>query len=251
VEETLRTLVAVALTFLLVLHRLEAQRSGTAEYDEPAFGQVRLSRQLAWYAVGIVGILLVANVHPNPADGLFLGVGDRLGAISLGIILGVAGAAQALGLAWSRYGHLRLPDPRDYPMAMVNEVVTAYLDEAVFRGALLGIMVAAGLEPYLAILLGAMVYALATRLGAPGRSRSLFLLAIAVGLVGGWATVTTGGIAASFIGHAATRVAVFLTTGHAGQPAERGREAEDVARRRRVPEGWRMVRTREGGRGRS
>ena len=42
-------------------------------------------------------------------------------------------------------------------------------------------------------------------------------MAILVGLAGGWVTAVTGGIAAAFIGHAATRFAVFLSTGHAGQ----------------------------------
>ena len=82
---------------------------------------------------------------------------------------------------------------------------------------------------------------LATRLGAPGRDRYRFVLALAIGLIGGWATLLTGGIGASFLGHAITRVAVFLTTGHAGQPPARGTEVEDVERRRRTPEGWRAV----------
>jgi hypothetical protein len=85
------------------------------------------------------------------------------------------------------------------------------------------------------------MYVLATRLGAPGRDRYLFLLALVIGLVGGWATLATGGIGASFLGHAVTRVAMFLTTGHAGQPAPKGREIEDFEKRRRTPDGWRVV----------
>jgi membrane protease YdiL (CAAX protease family) len=120
----------------------------------------------------------------------------------------------------------------------------------VFRGALLGALVAFGLEPNLALVIQAIVYALATRTGAPGRDLYRFGLAMSIGLVGGWATIATGGIAAAFFGHAVTRVAVFLTTGHSGQWAPKGREAEDVERRRRVPEGWRVVGSRDLGRGR-
>ena len=69
----------------------------------------------------------------------------------------------------------------------------------------------------------------------------MFVLSLAVGLVTGWATVATSGIGAAFLGHAITRVAVFLVTGHAGQPAPHGREVEDVEKRRRAPEGWRPV----------
>ena len=57
------------------------------------------------------------------------------------------------------------------------------------------------------------------------------------------------GIGAAFLGHAITRVAVFLTTGHAGQPPARGTEVEEVEKRRRTPEGWRAVdRSRAGDR---
>jgi hypothetical protein len=69
----------------------------------------------------------------------------------------------------------------------------------------------------------------------------MLVLTTAIGLLGGWATLLTGGIGASFVGHAVTRVAVFLTTGHAGQPPARGTEVEDVERRRRTPEGWSAV----------
>ena len=47
----------------------------------------------------------------------------------------------------------------------------------------------------------------------------------------------TGGIAAAFLGHAITRFAVFLCTGHTGQIKPRGREVEEIEKRRRPPEG--------------
>ena len=102
-----------------------------------------------------------------------------------------------------------------------------------------------GLDPSLANLIQAILYTLATRLGAPGRDRYLFVLALIVGLVGGWLTAVTGGIAAAFLGHAIARFAVFLCTGHAGQTKPRGREVEEIEKRRRVPEGWRVIGTRE------
>ena len=58
-------------------------------------------------------------------------------------------------------------------------------------------------------------------------------------------TIPTGGIGAAFLGHAVTRLAVFLATGHAGQPAVRGREAEDIEKRREPPDGWRVVGVRD------
>jgi len=55
----------------------------------------------------------------------------------------------------------------------------------------------------------------------------------------------TGGIAAAFIGHAAIRFAVFLSTGHAGQFLPRGREVEEIEEKRRPPKGWRVIGPRE------
>ena len=51
----------------------------------------------------------------------------------------------------------------------------------------------------------------------------------------------TGGIGAAFLGHAITRIAIFLTTGHAGIPKPRGTEDEEVARRRATPKGWQVL----------
>jgi hypothetical protein len=243
-KDTLRILVALALTGLLVMLRLDAERFGAAEYDEPVAGMSwvrRWSRRLAWYALGIGLILAVLAVHPDPRKDLFLSVGDRAGGILLGLLLGLAGVVQALGLAWYHYRRIRLPPSSMYPGAIANEVITAFIDEATFRGAILGYLIWAGADVNLAIVAQAIAYSLATRLGAPGRDRYLFVLSLAVGLIGGWATVATGGIGAAFLGHAITRVANFLVTGHSGQAAQRGREVEDLQLLGSAPDGWSPV----------
>jgi len=238
----LRILISLAVTGLLVMLRLEAERFGTAEYDEPVRGfRPSVLRRLAWYLLGIAGIALLLVVHPDAQRDLFLFVGERSG-ILIGIALVVAGIGQAVILAWLHYRRLRLPDVTAYPGALANEILTALIDEAVFRGAVLGFFLwASDGNLYLSILGQAFLYVLATRLGAPGRDRYVFLLALVIGLVGGWATIATGGIGAAFLGHAATRVAMFLTTGHAGQPTRATVEMEVLERRRRTPEGWRTV----------
>ena len=106
---------------------------------------------------------------------------------------------------------------------------------------MLGFLLAGGCPPGLAIVMQTLLYVLATRTGAPGRSRYAFGLAFFLGLAGGWVTTLTGGIGAAFLGHAVTRIAVFVCTGHAGQPAPRGHEAEDSWEFRRSPDGWRQA----------
>ena len=240
-ETELRTLVALGLTLLLVMLRVESERFGVAEYDEPIRGRrPSILRRIAWYLAGVAGILGLLFVHPTAEQSLYLQVGDRSG-IVIAMIIGGIGIAQAVGLAYLHYHRLRFPDVASYPGAVANEILTAFIDEAVFRGAVLGYFIWAGANPSLAILGQAVVYVLATRLGAPGRDKYMFVLALLIGLVCGWATLLTGGIGAAFLGHAITRVAVFLTTGHAGQAPARGTEVEDVERRRRTPEGWSAV----------
>jgi hypothetical protein len=187
-------------------------------------------------------------VHPSAAFDLHLTVGERSGLL-LAFVIGGIGVGQAVALAYLHYRRLRFPKVSAYPGALANEILTAFIDEAVFRGAVLGYFLwamagtnaPAGTVSSLAILGSTVVYVLATRLGAPGRDRYMLVLAVLIGLVGGWATLVTGGVGASFLGHAITRVAVFLTTGHAGQPPARGTEPEDIEKRRRTPEGWRSV----------
>jgi membrane protease YdiL (CAAX protease family) len=245
VESQLRGLVAFGITLILVMLRAEAERFGAAEYDEPVEGHPpSLIRRLTWYVLGLGGVLAVLLIHPASASDLFLSGGGSDGVL-LGFVLAAVGGGLAVLLAWMRYQYVRLPDLSQYPSAIINEIVTAIFDEAVFRGALLGFLIIVGVDSMLAVIAQASLYALATRLGAPGGNRSMFFLSIAIGLVGGWATVLTGGIAASILGHGVTRVAIFLTTGHAGQPAPRGTEIEEVERKRRAPEGWRVVTGRD------
>ena len=243
---TLRTLIAVGLALLLVMLRLEAARFNAAEYDDTFNGEApSFKRRIAWYAIGILLVVAIFIVHPSPDVDFALGAGDRPSAILYGFLYAAVGTAIALGLAYYRYRRLRFPDVWSYPGALLNAVVTAIVDEVAFRGAVLGLLLMTGLEPTAANIIQAILYALTTRLGAPGRNRWMLVMAIGLGLAGGWVTAVTGGIAAAFLGHAATRFAVFLSTGHAGQFLPRGREVEEIEATRRPPKGWRVIGPRE------
>lgn len=242
-----RSLIAVGLTLLMAMLRLDSERFGTAEYYEATGAGERphLRRRLAWYGIGFGLVIGILTIHPEPQSELFLGIGDRLGAVLGGTAFGLAGVAIAVVFARYRYHRIRLPDERLYPGALLNSTATAFIDEVAFRGALLGLLMAGGVDPIAANLIQAIVYTLTTRLGAPGRDRYLLVLTLGMGLVGGWLTTLTGGIAAAFLGHAITRFAVFLCTGHAGQTLPRGREVEEIEDRRRTPDGWRVIGPRE------
>lgn len=242
-----RGLMAIGIALLLVMLRLESERFGTAEYYEATRDgeRPRVRRRLAWYGIGVALVVGLYLLHPEPATVLFLGSGDRLGAVLGGVAYGMAGVGLAVAFATLRYHRIRFPDTSSYPGALLNSVATALIDEAAFRGAIFGLLLTTGLDPTVSNLVQAILYTLATRLGAPGRDRYLLGLALAMGLVGGWLTAVTGGIAAAFLGHAIARFAVFLCTGHAGQTKPRGRETEEIEQRRRVPDGWSVIGTRE------
>ena len=242
-----RSLIAVGLTLLMAMLRLDSERFGTAEYYEAtgAGERPRLRRRLAWYGIGLGLAIGILTIYPWPQADLYLGIGDRIGAILGGTVFGLAGVAVAVAFASYRYHRIRFPDERSYPGALLNSTATAFIDEVAFRGALFGLLVTSGIDPIAANLIQTIVYALTTRLGAPGRDRYLLGLTLGIGLVGGWLTALTGGIAAAFLGHAVTRFAVFLCTGHAGQTMPRGREVEEIESRRRTPDGWRVIGSRE------
>jgi membrane protease YdiL (CAAX protease family) len=242
-----RSLITIGLAALLVMLRLDAEKFGTAEYYEATrYGErPRIRRRLAWYTLGFAIAIAILFIHPAPQQDLYLGSGDRLGAVLGGIAYGLIGVLVAVSFATYRYHRIRFPDAWSYPGALLNSTATAFIDEVAFRGALLGLLLVAGVNPTLANLTQALIYTLTTRLGAPGRDRYLLVLTLGMGLIGGWLTVATGGIAAAFLGHAITRFAVFLCTGHTGQTKPRGREVEEIEKRRRPPEGWRVIGSRE------
>jgi membrane protease YdiL (CAAX protease family) len=241
--DPLRSLVALAIVLFLVMLRFEAETFGAAEYDEPTRDGRRapLFRRLSWILLGFALVAALLLVHPDPGADLGLGLGDRGQALLLGFLFGALGTAQAAAYAVFRYGRIRLPPTWTYPGAVLNGIATAFLDEATFRGAVLGLLLGVGLDPLIAVVIQGLLYTLATRTGAPGRGRYMFLLTLVGGLVTGWLTVATGAIGAAFLAHAVTRIAVFVCTGHAGQPAARGQEIEESWEFRRAPAGWQAL----------
>lgn len=241
--DPIRNLIALAIAFFLVILRFEAEKFGAAEYDEPTRDGRRASflRRLSWILLGfaLVGTLLL--VHPNAAGDLGIALGDRAQALLFGFGFGALGVLQAIAYAFFRYGRIRLPPAWTYPGAVLNGIGTAFIDEVTFRGAVLGLLLLIGINPVTAVITQAFLYALATRTGATGRGRYMFLLTLVGGLVAGWITVATGAIGAAFLAHAITRIAVFVGTGHAGQPALRGEEIEETWEYRQPPPGWRSL----------
>jgi hypothetical protein len=247
-EGLVRDLIFYAFAGLLVVLRFDARRFSAAEHDdEDAPGGWRLwARRLSWYGLGLLIVVVVYNIHPLPLSVLHLQLGeDRGQSLLAGLALGAIGTLVALGYGWLRFGRLRYPPPARYPAGLLNSVGTALVDEATFRGVLLGLLLAAGWPPLLAISFQAVLYALSTRLARPGRPLGMLLLVLVGGMVTGWLTVETLGIGAAFMGHALTRLALFVATGHAGVPLKPDEEDELDQLDELLPEGMEVVPDRE------
>jgi len=242
-DQTRTRLTALGFALLLIMLRLDAERFGAAEYDEITRDgrPPSLKWRIAWYSTGLVLLIGADLIHPDPGGGLYLRLGDRLEAIIYGLLFAAVGTLQAVAFAWLRYRRLRLPPSHLYPGALLNSIATAFLDEATFRGLLLAFLLGTGMDGSLANITQAIVYVLTTRLGARGRDPYMLVLVLIVGLFSGWLTIITGGIGAAFVGHAVTRFAVFLATGHAGRVVPLGSDQEDIAQRRRRPAGWQAM----------
>ena len=253
--DTVRVLIAVGFFMVLMFLRLEADRFGAAEYDEPnrpkpGRGKAGPWTRSSWYAIGLLLLASIYLIHPTSGNTLYMVLGRKLDVLVFGSVLAALGLAQAAAFARYRYGYLRLPPAPAYPGAALNSIATAVVDEIAFRGALLGTLVAVGLPDGAAILVATLGYVLATRLAAPGRHPYMLLLAGGIGLACGVATLVTGGLGAAIVGHAVTSFAVFVCTGHAGQVQATGSEPEEVELRNGLPEGWQDARRpRAAGRG--
>lgn len=245
-DSSIEFLILLAVIGLLIMLRFDARRFGAADYDdEEAPGGWRTwLRRLTWYALGLLLIGVVYFLYPQPLTVMHLQMGEpRLPALLAGLGLGLAGTFYAAAYAWLRFGELRLPPLRRYPAGLLNSLATSFIDEAVFRGILLGLLLFYNWPAELAVAFQALLYALATRLGGPGRPRGMLILALAMGLVGGWLTVATGGIGGAFLGHAMTRLAIFVSTGHAGQVTPSVASEEDARDEsaQMTPIGWEVV----------
>lgn len=243
-ENLLRDAVFFAFAGLLVLLRFDARRFSAAEHDdEDAPGGWRLwLRRLSWYGLGLLIIIVVYNIYPLPLSVLHLQLGnDRTQAIMAGLALGAIGILVAIAYAWLRFGRLRYPPPERYPAGLLNSIGTALIDEATFRGIVLGLLLATAWPVAYAIAFQAVLYGLATRLSRPGMPIGMLALSVSIGLVTGWLTVETGGIGAAFLGHALYRFAIFVMTGHAGVPLDPDEEDERDEMEEMLPEGLEVV----------
>jgi hypothetical protein len=207
-------LLFIGMAALMFILRLDTKRFSAAEWDtQDGDWRVWMGR-LSWYAAGLALALIIFALHPAPVAELNLVLGSNRGeALTYGLLFGGAGIAAAFVLALLRNGRISFPSPIRYPGGVLTAVGTAFYDEWLFRGVMLGLLLQLGLPDWLSIVSAAFIYAFTVRAGTGSRGIFTLALWLAIGLVAGALTVTTLGIAAAFLGHAITRFALFMTMG--------------------------------------
>ena len=213
--DDLRVLVGLGLTLLLVMLRLEAERFGAAEYDEIGVRGRRPSLRCAGSPGTSSGCRpgrRACVVHPDAGSGPV-----PAGSATAPRRSSAASCSAAVGHRCRPSAFAWLPLPPPAP-ARTSQPTRARSLNALAHG-----VHRRGRVPRRAPRLPARRRAcrrVASRSssrrsctcwrrasGAPGRDRYMLVLSSSIGLVGGWATIITGGIGAAFLGHAITRFA--------------------------------------------
>jgi membrane protease YdiL (CAAX protease family) len=209
--EPLQFFLSLGFAGLMLLLRLDARRFGAAEWDRGSGGWHAWLPRLTWYGAGLGLGLLIFALHPSAVADLHLTIDASRGdALLLGLVYAAAGIAAAFGMAVLTYGRPIFVRPSRYPGGVLTAVGTAYVDEFLFRGVILGALLAMDLPDWLAVVVAALIYVGAIRASAGPRDALVMLLTLGIGLIGGLLVVLTGGLAAGFIGHAASRFAMFV-----------------------------------------
>ncbi len=138
---------------------------------------------------------------------------DRGEALVLGLLYGGVGIIGAFVLAILRNGRISFPPPARYPGGVLDSVGTAFFDEFLFRGVLLGLLLPLGLPDWLAVVSRPSSTPSPFAPGPVAAGILMLGVWLAIGLVGGVLVLMTAGIAAAFVGHAITRFALFMTMG--------------------------------------
>jgi hypothetical protein len=212
--EVVQYFLFIGMAALMFILRLDARRFSAAEWDtQDGDWRVWLAR-LSWYGAGLALALLVFALHPSPVSELNLALApDRSEAMVYGLLFGGAGIVAAFVLAILRNGSISLPAPARYPGGVLTAVGTAFVDEWLFRGVFLGLLLTLNLPDWLAVVSAAFIYAFTVRAGTGSRGILMLGLWLGIGLIAGALVLTTLGIAAGFVGHAMTRFALFMVMG--------------------------------------
>ena len=209
-EESLRLSIALGLTIFLVLLRFDSDRimrSDYFRYRYPWLGPVSYYGLVVLFAIGIAIIL------PNGRGHLFLTRPEP--GTMLPLVLGFAavGILNAVAFAFRWYGGITPLPTSLLPSRLLGAGASAVADELQFRSIVLGMLIFAGIEAGIAVIIQALLYGLAQRRLWRDRQWYFLIGSVILGYACGWATVLTGSVLPAMVGHFVVIAALFAFAG--------------------------------------
>jgi CAAX prenyl protease-like protein len=209
-EESLRLSIALGLTIFLVLLRFDSDRimrSDYFRYRYPWLGPVSYYGLVVLFAIGIAIIL------PNGRGHLFLTRPEP--GTMLPLVLGFAavGILNAVAFAFRWYGGITPLPTSLLPSRLLGAGASAVADELQFRSIVLGMLIFAGIEAGIAVIVQALLYGLAQRRLWRERQWYFLIGSVILGYACGWATVLTGSVLPAMVGHFVVIAALFAFAG--------------------------------------
>ena len=207
--DSLRLAIAFGLSLFLVLLRFDSERimrSDYFRYRSPWLGPA------SYYTLVIVFALGIAFIFQD-RDQLFLRGGDPGVTLAASVLFTLVGLANAAALAFLRYGAL-LPLPtRLLPSRTIGAAANAVAEELQFRSVVLGLLLFAGLNVALALVLQALLFGIAHRRLWRERDWYFLIGSVLLGYGAGLATLTAGSVIPAIVGHFAVSMALFAFAG--------------------------------------
>ena len=209
-EESLRLSIALGLTIFLVLLRFDSDRimrSDYFRYRYPWLGP------LSYYGLVILFAIGIAIILPNGRGHLFLTRPEP--GTMLPLVLGFAavGILNAVAFAFRWYGGITPLPTSLLPSRLLGAGASAVADELQFRSIVLGMLIFAGIEAGVAVIIQALLYGLAQRRLWRDRQWYFLIGSVILGYACGWATVLTGSVLPAMVGHFVVIAALFAFAG--------------------------------------
>jgi Type II CAAX prenyl endopeptidase Rce1-like len=209
-EESLRLSIALGLTIFLVLLRFDSDRimrSDYFRYRYPWLGPVSYYGLVVLFAIGIAIIL------PNGRGHLFLTRPEPDTMLPLVLGFAAVGILNAVAFAFRWYGGITPLPTSLLPSRLLGAGASAVADELQFRSIVLGMLIFAGIEAGIAVIIQALLYGLAQRRLWRERQWYFLIGSVILGYACGWATVLTGSVLPAMVGHFVVIAALFAFAG--------------------------------------
>ena len=207
--DSLRLAIAFGLTLFLVLFRFDSERIMRSDYFRYRSAWLGPA---SYYAFAIVFALLIAFIFQD-RDQLFLRGGDPGVTLVASLLFTIVGLANAAALAFLRFGGIVPLPTRLLPSRVLGAAANAVAEELQFRSVVLGLLLFAGLNTFLALVIQALLFGIAHRRLWRDREYYFLVGSVLLGYGAGLATLTAGSVVPAIVGHFAVSMALFAFAG--------------------------------------